>query len=187
MLCEGKGKVQQLRQISRDYHIAIRSPGGYDALNKKFNLALRAAREWNYNGRPSHILHMGDFDADGLEIFDVFCEDVLAFLDAHILDDAEDVLTFKRIAVIPEQVPEERRKTFDKAKVKEKNYRGKRWPHPYDAQLESLGVERILEIAREEVENVLDLDQIERDKETSKPERERIRETMQRIAEEEEE
>ena len=49
-----------------------------------------------------------------------------------------------------------------------------------------MGVERILEIAREEVENVLDLGQIEVDREAGKTERERIRETMQRIAEEEE-
>jgi hypothetical protein len=184
LFCEGKGKVQQLARIASKYHISVRSPGGYDSIQPKHALAMRAGRLWENTGKKTHILHMGDFDPDGLEIFEVFKEDALAFLGAHVTDDAEEVLTFDRIAVTLDQVPPGRQGTFDKTKVKEKNMRGKRWPHAYEAQLESLGVERILEIAREEVEAVLDLDLIEEDHERSKPMRRRLKETIRKHAEE---
>jgi len=184
LFAEGKGKVQQLARVASAYHIAVRSPGGYDRIAPKRELALRAAWEWEEYDRPTTVLHMGDFDPDGEEIYNVFVEDAHAFLSAHIDDDPEDVLTFKRIAVRPEQVPLARRGTFDLSAKHRDDTRAARWPHEYEVQLEALGVPRILEIAREEIEAVLDLDQIEADKEQSRPEREKIQANMRRLAEE---
>ncbi len=111
--------------------MSVRSPGGYDSIAPKRDLALRAAQEWEETGRQTHVLHCGDFDPDGLEVYKVFKEDALAFLDAHLPggDDPEDVLVIERILALPEHVrdlPPERRPYFDHGKVKSKNHRGQR-------------------------------------------------------------
>ncbi len=178
---EGKGKVQQLHQLTRDYHIPVRSPGGYDSIAPKRELALRAAREWEKTRRQTYVLHCGDFDHDGVELFQVFTEDTYAFLVDHLPAeedlDPEDVLAFKRILTTYEQataLPPERRATFDREQVKEKDHRGKRWPYPFSAQLESVGLENIIPVVKREIESLLDQDQLDKDREQSKEERKDI-------------
>jgi len=159
---EGAGKVAQLYQLTRNYHIPTRSPGGYDAIAPKRNLALRAAWEWERTGKRTHVLHCGDFDPDGEEIFRVLVEDAYAFFEAHVPTgtDLAEVLTFDRILTHYEQVielSEERRATFDPYTVKAKDHRGQRWPHNFTAQLESVGLEVIVPTVRREIEELRDL------------------------------
>jgi hypothetical protein len=176
---EGKGKVQQIYELTHEYHIPVRSPGGYDSIAPKRELALRAAAEWKRTGRQTYVLHCGDFDPDGEELFRVFTEDAYAFLSAHLPpeEDVEDVLAFKRILTSYEQamrLPALRRAAFDRYEVKEQNHRGQRWPHTFTAQLESVGLENILPVVKEEIEALLDLDQLEEDRKQSTAQRQDI-------------
>jgi len=174
VLCEGQGKVVQLFQLARHYGVPVRSPGGWDSIAPKRELALRAARVWEQTGRQTRVLHLGDFDPDGVGLFEVLREDSHAFLEAHILDDPKDVLKFKRIMTHRGQIPQGREATFDRYEVKEKDHRGKRWPYEFTAQLESVPLEETLAIVRAEIEELLDLDQLREDREQSEVQRDEV-------------
>jgi len=98
---EGAGAVKQFHHVARDYTIPVWSPGGWDQLDLKHNIAVWAANEYRKTGRKTVILHTGDFDPDGVGLFEVFTEDVHAFVNDYGEDPA--ILVFKRVMMTPEQ------------------------------------------------------------------------------------
>jgi rhodanese-related sulfurtransferase len=73
VLCEAGGMVPQLARVAKEYGVKVQSSGGYDGLNPKHDLAVWACKQ------PTTILHIGDLDPSGEDMFTVISEDVKAF------------------------------------------------------------------------------------------------------------
>jgi hypothetical protein len=182
---EGAGAVQQLHHVAQDYAIPVWSPGGWDQLDLKHSTAARAVSQYRRTGRETTILHTGDFDPDGVELFEVFTEDVHAFIAGFGEDPS--ILTFKRVMLTPEQVeqlPPEKRSPIDPEEIKVKNYRGQKWPLPYKVELQALNLEERLEVLREAIEAELDLHQLREDREAHEAEYEDVNTRAEKILEE---
>jgi hypothetical protein len=184
---EGAGAVAQFNEVAKDYTIPVYSPGGWDSLGFKHETASGAVEEYKDTARQTIILHAGDFDADGVALFNVFCEDVWAFVYGEMDDAApEDVITFERVMLHADQVAENKRTPYDRATLKSKNFRGKNWPHDWKAELQALTLVERLGAMRAAIENHVDLDQLEADKQASGEEREEIKEVVDDLLEDEE-
>ncbi len=180
---EGAGAVKQFHHVARDYTIPVWSPGGWDQLDLKHNTATSAVNEYRRTERQTVILHVGDFDPDGVALFEVFREDVHAFIEGY--DEDPDILVFKRVMLTPEQaeaIPEETRSPINPEDLKEKNHRGRKWPLPYKVELQALNLERRLDIMREAIEAELDLAQLDRDREAGEEEYRRVNETIEDLS-----
>ena len=123
---EGAGTVRQFYEVARDYTIPVYSPGGWDSLDFKYETANNAAREYERAGRQTVVLHAGDFDPDGVELFRVFTEDVWAFVEDDLGEEPEEVITFKRVMLHADQVPDNKRTAFSHDELKANDHRGKR-------------------------------------------------------------
>lgn len=180
---EGAGAVKQFHHVARDYTIPVWSPGGWDQLDLKHNTAMRAVKEYRNTGRETVLLHAGDFDPDGVALFEVFREDVHAFIEGY--DEDPSILVFKRVMLTPEQaeaIPEETRSPIHPEDLKEKNHRGRKWPLPYKVELQALNLERRLDIMREAIEAELDHAQLDRDRQASEDEHHEVNDTLKELA-----
>lgn len=180
---EGAGAVKQFHHVARDFTIPVWSPGGWDQLDLKHNTATSAVNEYRRTGRETVILHAGDFDPDGVALFEVFREDVHAFIEGY--EEDPDILTFKRVMLTPEQaeaIPEETRSPMNPEDLKEKNYRGRNWPLPYKVELQALNLEERLDVMREAIEAELDHAQLDRDRLASEDERHEVNETLEGLS-----
>jgi hypothetical protein len=90
--CEAAGMVPQLATIANPYAVDTVSGGGFDSLTLKHQVG----QEWSQH--PTTILHVGDLDKAGVDIFAALAADVTAFAQAYGGD-----LRFERIAVTTEQ------------------------------------------------------------------------------------
>lgn len=181
---EGAGAVKQFHHVAKDYTIPVWSPGGWDQLDLKHSTAIRAVNEYRETGRETVILHTGDFDPDGVELFKVFTEDVLGFVEGYGEDPS--ILVFKRVMLTPEQVvnlPEDKRSRIDPAELKEKDYRGQKWPHMFKVELQALNLEERLNVMREAIEAELDHAQLEEDRQRNQEERLQLIDTVRKSSE----
>jgi hypothetical protein len=189
---EGRGAVRQFHAVARDYAIPVYSPGGWDSLDFMYDTARWAAWEYARKGRQTVILHAGDLDPDGVDLFRVFAEDVHAFVQGEVEDsvlvdgetDPEDIITFKRVMLHPHQVPENKRTIYSHEQLKKKNYRGQRWPLDWKAELQALTLVERLDVMREAIEAELDHGQLEADRAVFEAERQEIRADLDAIREE---
>lgn len=94
VLCEAAGMAPMLAAVANRYGIAVRSSGGYDSVTVKHHLA----RELSAVGKPVEILHFGDYDASGVDLYLGLAED-LQLLAAPYGGD----IHITRVAVTPEQ------------------------------------------------------------------------------------
>jgi len=187
VLTEGAGKVRQFSTVAEDYGVSVRSGGGWESVDYKHALARAACREYFSDGsqRPTVYLHCGDFDADGVALYESGVEDVLAFVSGMIPDgyDAHEIVSFERVMLtedqILEHVPDQNLDFLDRSKIKAKDHRGRRWYgdqaarglRPFKCELEALSLETRLEIVREAIERYVDLDQLQRVKDRAERER----------------
>lgn len=184
VFAEGAGSVSQFFQLTYDYSIPVFSPGGWDSVDIKYQTARRIGNEWRTKRRPTVILHAGDLDPDGVFIYKVLVEEVVAFLAEDLYgEDLEEVVTFKRIMITPDQVPEHGRTPFDSTLIKEKNHRGKAWRLPFTAELQALPLADRLDLLRDEIETVLDLDQLSEDREVNAAEYREVNDTILQLSE----
>ena len=177
VLTEGASKVRQFRTVTRDYDIAVYSGGGWESIRLKHDLAVDAASEYEKRGRPTLALHCGDFDPDGVAIFESGVDDVRAFISGMIDAAPEVVLQVERIMLLPEQrhmVPERGVARIDRSKIEAKDYRGQKWPHDWRCELEALEIPDRLEILRAKIDEVLDHDQLSAVREQGEAERDEI-------------
>jgi hypothetical protein len=76
--CEAAGMLPQIAHEAEKYSVPCYSSSGFDSLTAKKRLADRICDI----GKPTTILHLGDYDPSGEAIFDVIAEDVAAFVEA---------------------------------------------------------------------------------------------------------
>jgi len=129
------------------------------------------------------VLHTGDFDPDGVALFKVFTEDVHQFVEDYGADSS--ILVFKRVMLTSEQVadlPEDKKSRIDPADMKEKNYRGLKWPLPFKVELQALNLEERLNTMRGAIVAELDIDQLEEDRRKNWEEYQRVNSTVQKVA-----
>ena len=183
---EGAGAVRQFYEVAKDYTIPVYSPGGWDSINLKYETARDALGEFEATGRQTVILHAGDFDPDGVDLFRVFGEDVHAFvenLDSGV--SAEGVIAFKRVMLLPEQIDENKKTTIDPSKIKKRDHRGQRWEYSFKAELQALTLSERLAVMREAIEREVNRAQLEEDRRANEEEYKQVQEDSARLAEEE--
>jgi len=178
---EGHGMVRQLYEVARDYTIPVYSPGGWDSITLKHDTAQTAVCEHKDTGRKTLVLHTGDFDPDGVDLFRCFTEDVHAFVEGF--GEEPEIILFKRVMLLAHQIPEYGKTTFSHAELKEKNHRGQRWPYDFKAELQSLSLEDRLPIMREAIEAEVDHAQLEEDRRKSREEYQRVSATALKLLE----
>jgi hypothetical protein len=179
---EGAGAGRQFYEVAKDYTIPVYSGGGWDSINFKHNTADEAVAEYLDTGRQTVVLHAGDFDPDGMDLFRIFTEDVHAFVEG-LDEDPGEVIAFKRVMLLPEQIAENKKTVFGRAQLKNKNYRGQRWPYDFKAELQALSLPDRLEIMREAIDREVDHDQLELDRSEGREEHRRVNATAQKLSE----
>jgi hypothetical protein len=93
--CEAAGMVRQLRRVADPFGIAVIASGGFDSVTDKHGIARLIADA----GAPFEVLHVGDLDKAGEDIFAVLEQDAGAFCEALGAD-----ATFTRLALTEAQV-----------------------------------------------------------------------------------
>ena len=152
--CEAAGMLPQLYRVAESFSVPVYSSGGFDSLSAKFQLAQRICRI----GKPSIILHLGDYDPSGESIFSSISEDVAAFVESD-RPWATVTVDFERVALTAQQVRELELPT---APPKPTDSRSKRWSGG-TCQLEALPPDIIAEILRGSIETRFDLGQLDHD------------------------
>jgi hypothetical protein len=183
---EGAGAVRQFYEVAKDYTIPVYSPGGWDSINLKYETARDALNEYEASGRQTVILHAGDFDPDGVDLFRVFGEDVHAFAEDLGAGDvgAPEVIAFKRVMLLPEQISENKKTPIDPSKIKKRDHRGRRWAYSFKAELQALTLSERLAVMREAIEREVDRAQLEEDRRANEEEYRQVQEDSARLAEE---
>jgi hypothetical protein len=98
--CEAAGMHGQLERVAGRYDVPVFSGGGAESISARRGLVDRVVRQPDL---PTVVLHVGDYDVDGTDIFAAFASDV----QASLADDAPQAhITFQRVAVTPEQIAE---------------------------------------------------------------------------------
>ena len=163
--CGAAGMLPQLDDVAEPYSVRVYSSGGFDSLTAKKDLADRICRI----GKPTVILHLGDFDPSGVSIFDSVAEDVAAFVET---DRPWGTITvdFERVALTAEQVAEYDLPT---APPKASDTRSKGWEGG-TCQLEALPPNVIAEILRSTIERHLDMIQLGVDQAREESDRDEI-------------
>lgn len=104
MWCEAQGMLPVLRGIAEPYTIRVSSSGGYDSITTKHNLARRVAKRWSEEQRPTLVLHVGDFDGSGEDMFTNLRDDVGTMV--YQFTESWDAYDVERVALTAEQVIE---------------------------------------------------------------------------------
>ncbi|KIN72566.1 hypothetical protein [Sulfitobacter guttiformis] len=163
--CEAAGMLPQIDDVAAPYSVKAYSSGGFDSLTAKKDLADRIVRV----EKPAIILHLGDCDPSGEDIFNAVAEDVTAFVEA---DRRHGLVTveFHRIALTKQQVVEYDLPT---APAKSTDTRSKNWEGG-TCQLEALPPNVIAEILKTALWKHIDPEQYLADVEAQKVDREAI-------------
>jgi hypothetical protein len=170
--CEAKGMLPQLARVADPFCIPCLSKGGYDSVTAKKRLADRIG---SCGKDRAIVLHLGDYDPDGEDMYKVLAEDVTEFLKV----DAPSIgVEFRRVALTSEQVEEYDLPT---APPKETSTRTKNWEGSQTCQLEALPPDQIAQLLREAIEEIIDKDQMDADRETEEEERAEIAEALEKL------
>jgi hypothetical protein len=97
VICEAAGMAPQLGSVANPFGVAVMSGGGFDSSTDRYKFAVELAGQ----DRLSEVLHIGDHDPSGVNMFLAFLEDVEAFT-----RDLGGECTFTRLAVTPTQIKE---------------------------------------------------------------------------------
>ena len=200
VLTEGAGKVRQFSTVAEDYGVEVRSGGGWESVDYKHKLARSACLEYMSTNRPTVYLHCGDYDADGVALYESGVEDVCAFAQGLLgrfglrAVKAADILIFKRLMLTEEQiaehVPQQNLDYIDPAKIKASDHRGRAWYEdmsargirPFKCELEALDLATRLEIVKSALDEHVDLDALTTVKERAQSERKVLVDAVQRFA-----
>lgn len=102
MWCEAQGMMPVLDGIAAPYSIRVSSSGGYDSITTKHNLAQRVAERAQEQKLPTLLLHVGDFDGSGEDMFMNMEKDVGTMV--YQLTGSWDWFECERVALTAEQV-----------------------------------------------------------------------------------
>jgi hypothetical protein len=160
--CEASGMVPQLEKVAYDYSVSVRSCGGSNSLTAVRHLADRVV------GRnvPTVLLHVGDFDPYGEDIYNAFIEDAQAFIKRDTMLPGIHYLIPERVALTSAQIAEHDL-PVDKLKAPQSKAHAtvqERWKAKQGdrtAQAEALPPDDLADIVRAAIEEYLDLDLIQ--------------------------
>ncbi len=145
-----------------------KSSGGYDSVSHKHDLAQLIAR----SDRPVTILHVGDLDPSGEDMFSNLSKDLSAFVkDIPPYRDPDEWLEMVRIAITREQADA---MSLPTAPPKEKDTRSAKFEGE-TVQCEAIPPDVLSEIVREAIVSRLDMDAFNENLAVEKQERERIK------------
>lgn len=152
--CEAAGMIMQLAAVAEEFSVQVYSSSGFDSLTAKKSLADRICDI----GKPTVVLHLGDYDPSGEAMFKVIAEDVGAFVEADRTV-ATVTVDFFRVALTKEQV-----EFYDlpTAPAKASDTRSRSWSGE-TCQLEALAPDVIAGLLRSVIEAMLNPAQIARD------------------------
>jgi hypothetical protein len=170
LLCEAAGMVPQMAR-----GVEVRSSGGYDSLTAKYELASHIIRF----DCPAILLHLGDLDPSGEDIFCNLREDVGAFVSQmSTVDVSGATVEAHRVAVTRAQadamqLPTAPAKTTDS---RSKNFEGE------TVQCEAIPPDVLNQLARDAILAHVDMAAFEQNLATEKLERERIHAAMKSLS-----
>jgi hypothetical protein len=95
---ESSGTVDLVKPVADRYGVGVYTGKGFSGVNMMHAAAKRAVER----DLPTVILHLGDLDSSGENIFDAVAEDVRLFVEG--LDGFAPEVTFVRVAITREQV-----------------------------------------------------------------------------------
>jgi hypothetical protein len=170
--CEAAGMMPQISRVSRPYSVPVYSCSGFDSLTAKYDLVKDIAEAFTYRGRRTAVLHLGDYDPSGENIFDVIAEDVHVFLISMIPHkDPRSVALFRRVALTPELIREH---NLPESPAKASDSRSKAWGGRGTCQLEALPPDVLANVLESEIRGYLDLAILEADRADDIPTRRMI-------------
>jgi hypothetical protein len=138
---EAAGMAPQLERVTDPFGITVMSSGGFESVTEKHRFAAELADQ----DRHTEVLHIGDHDPSGVNMFLAFLEDVEAFareLGGHA--------TFTRLAVTPAQITTYRLPTAPPKPTDRRAFRGP------TCQAEALAPDVLADILRTAIEQRLD-------------------------------
>jgi hypothetical protein len=133
---EARGMGPQVYGITHPYSVEVYPAGGYGHLTGRHELVQRIISRYE---KQTVILSLGDFDPDGIAMFEHMRDDVLAFVAADKRP-ITPLPIIERVALTGEQVNRYQLE-HEPYHPKAKNYRGQKWltHHPEGVvQLEAL-------------------------------------------------
>jgi hypothetical protein len=171
--CEAAGMMPQLERVCEPYSIPVYSCSGFDSVSAKYELKEACWRSFVYQGRPTVILHLGDYDPSGESIFnDGLVEDVYAFLERDVAHKApHEVAIFERVALKAEHIE---RFNLPTAPPKGTDSRTKNWQGEATCQLEALPPDVLAGLLDAPIKTYINLAVYERDLKAEQEERRRI-------------
>jgi hypothetical protein len=143
LVCEAAGMVPQLARVADPFGITVMSGGGFDSLTDKYEFAAELAD----HDRPTEVLHVGDHDPSGVNMFLAFLEDIEAFA-----LDLSGRAIFTRLAVTPEQLRQYSMPTAPPQKTDKRAFSGQ------TCRAEALAPDALAQILRDAIESRIDLD-----------------------------
>lgn len=140
--CEAAGMIPQMRTVANPYGIQACCSGGFDKVTGKHLTGEQFGRFG-----PVTVLHIGDHDPAGVQIFETLASDVIAFAEhySELYNDTPADIEFVRLAVTPEQAAEhdlpqsltprrsdDRNLRFDRYVSRHSSYEGEVYTPIYD-------------------------------------------------------
>lgn len=171
MWCEAQGMMPVLSGIAEPYTIRVSSSGGYDSITTKHDLAVRIARRAKEEELPTLLLHVGDFDGSGEDMFMNLEKDVGTMVMQLTGARRRKWFNCERVALTAEQVIERNVITAPpkpsdsrSAAFVERNWNVVDWAGHEDisAQLEALTPTDLRELFEEVITGHLDMDAYQR-------------------------
>ena len=171
--CEAAGMMPQLEKVCEPYSIPVYSCSGFDSLSAKYQLKEFCWQQYQYQGRRTVILHLGDHDPSGDSIFnDGLVADIYAFLDKDVPHkEPHEVATFDRVALLPEHIKQFNLPTEPPKKT---DSRTRNWQGEAACQLEALPPDVLAGLLDASIKTYLNLPIYEQDLEAEEKERRRI-------------
>lgn len=165
---EAQGMMPMLSRVTEPLGVAVYGSGGFESVCSKHAAALRIA----HREVPTTVLRIGDRDPSGLSILDAAAEDVAQFIEEM----GGTPPTVKQLAVTEQQVTEYGLTT---APQKRTDRRGDHMSAT--VQVEALGPDQLVALVRAGVEELVDLEMLERVKATSERERQKLVMKVERL------
>jgi hypothetical protein len=144
--CEAAGMAPMLAQMTHEWSVPVYSTGGFSSVTVTYETAQRYL-----TGRPTVMLHVGDYDPSGESIFTSMTDDITSFLYGH---HCYDQFTPVRVALTQEQVDEHDLPT---APPKRSDSRSANW-YGETTQAEALPPDLLAQIIQDAVREYIDED-----------------------------
>jgi hypothetical protein len=193
---EDAGSVPMLANIVSDWDLPVYGTGGFSSVTVTHEVADRIRRRYEREGRPTVILHVGDYDPSGESIFLSMCQDIGSFISADLggfyyehsgrAEDSDEQPVFipHRVALTEDQVD---RYSLPTAPAKVSDSRSVNWEGE-TVQVQALSEDQMEDLVTEAVMEYLDEDVLDEVQQREREDKEilgtKISDAIDRIIEE---